>query len=92
MKGWEIIEDNKFGVTGLLRLGTTARPSGALPCWSSRGYEVTHDGWILNATKKRVLWLPHRWRSGNENRTWGGRFLGLTHYQLPEVVILEFFD
>ena len=92
MKGWEIIEDNEIGTTRLQPLETTALPSGVLPCWSSRGYEVTYDGWILNATKKRVLWLPHRWRSGHENRTWGGRFLGLTHGQLPEVVILEFLD
>ena len=89
---WEVIEDGESGTTKLQPLGLTACPPGVLPWQSSRGYEVTHDGWILSPTQKRLLWLPHRWRSDERYRKWGERFLGLLHSGLPEVVILEFLD
>ena len=92
VKRWKIIEDSESGVTELQPCQVTALPPGAVPWLSSRGYEVTDDGWVLNPTRERVLWLPHRWRLGKKNRTWSGQFLGLLHYQLPEVVILEFFE
>ena len=91
-QGWGIIEDSESGVTELRPLGVNARPPGTLPWRSSRGYEVTDDGWILSPAQRRLLWLPHRWRSGKEYTTWSGQFLGLSHRELPEVVILEFFD
>ena len=89
---WGVIEDGESGTTKLQPLMMTACPPGVLPWRSSRGYEVTHDGWILSPTKKRLLWLPHRWRSDERYRKWGERFLGLLHSGLPEVVILEFLD
>ena len=89
---WEIIEDSESGVTKLQPLGTTTSPPGVLPWGSSRGYGVTRDGWILSPARRPLVWLPHRWRSGERNRTWCGRFLGLLHPELPEVVILEFLD
>ena len=92
LKGWRIVEDNEFSTTKLQLLDNTTPPPGILPWQSSHGYKVTRDGWILGPTKRRLLWLPHRWRSGSKLRTWSGRFLGLTHRQLPDVVILEFFD
>ena len=60
---WEVIEDGESGTTRLQPLGMTACPPGVLPWLSSRGYEVTHDGWILSPTQRRLLWLPRRWRS-----------------------------
>ena len=90
--GWEVIEDRESGTTRLQPLEMTACPPGALPWLSSRGYEVTYDGWILSPTQRRLLWLPHRWRSVERDRKWEGRFLGLFHRGLPEVVILEFLD
>ena len=89
---WEVIEDGESGSTELQPLGWTACPPGILPWQSSCGYEVTHDGWVLGPTQKRLLWLPHRWRSAERDRKWGGRFLGLFHCGLPDVVIFEFFD
>ena len=89
---WRVIEDGEPGATRLQPLGLTACPPGVLPWQSSHGYEVTHDGWILSPTQKRLLWLPHRWRSLARHRRWGGRFLGLFNRGLPDVVILEFLD
>ena len=89
---WEITRDSESGTTKLRLPGVTACPPGALPWLSSSGYRVTHDWWILSPTQKRLLWLPHHWRSVVQYRTWGGRFLGLFHSGLPEVVILEFLD
>ena len=90
--GWKIIEDGESGVTRLDCLDATARPQGGFPWDSSQGYEVTEDGWILSPTKKRLLWLPHRWRSSERFRTWRGQFLGLWDRGLQEVVVLEFFE
>ena len=95
-QGWKIAEDSGSGLIRLEPRGITMRPpgvfypSGVFPWESRRGYEVTADGWVLSATQKRLLWLPHRWRSGREHTAWSGRFLGLLHKELSEVVILEF--
>ena len=70
----------------------TAVPLEMPPWQSSRGYPVTRDGWVMSLNGKRRLWLPHQWRSTMEPRTWSGRFLGLLHCEMAEVVILEFFD
>ena len=88
--GWKIIEGSEPGAVDLKPLGRTAHSQGVFPLQSSRGYEVTDDGWVLSPAKKRLLWLPHRWRSTWRNRAWGGQFLGLSHRELPEAVILEF--
>ena len=92
MRGWQVIENSESVATNLLPLSPNKSPSVALSWQSSRGYEVTDDGWILNSTRKRLLWLPHRWRSDETLRTWNGQFLGLRHAELQEVVILEFFE
>ena len=88
--GWEVIKDDKSGGMELKRL-EQSYPSGTLPWESPHGYEVTDDGWVLSPTRKRLLWLPHRWRSYRQHRVWNGRFLGLSH-RLSEVVILEFLE
>ena len=89
MNGWKVIKDNESGATELK--GTGCLP--VVPPWNSpKGYKVTDDGWILSPTQKPLLWLPHRWRSDEMSRTWSGRFLGLLHAELPEIVIFEFFD
>ena len=90
LEGWKIVEDSGSGSIQLELRGGIVRPSLLLPWESRRGYEVTGDGWVLSATQKRLLWLPHRWRSEREDRVWSGRFLGLLHEELSDVVILEF--
>ena len=91
-KGWEIIEGGVSGAGKLKRLEETLCPSRTFHWDSIRGYKVTDDGWVLSPTRKRLLWLPHRWSSGEkEDRLWSGRFLGLS-CELSEPVILEFLE
>jgi len=90
VEGWKIVKDSEFGVTKLEPLGPTTYPSGGIPCRSSRGYRVTDDWWVVSPSGKRLLWLPHDWRSDEMRRRWSGRYLGLLHGELPEPVILEF--
>ena len=89
----EIIEDSKFGAI-VLKLQSAQRLSWEF--WeSSRGYSVTDGWWVLSPSKKRLLWLPHRWRSSGWDRTWGEQFLGLPvqrHGKILEVVILELLE
>ena len=92
MRGWQVIENSESGAINLLPLSPSKSPSVAPPWQSSRGYEVTDDGWILSSTRKRLLWLPHRWRSDERSRTWNGQFLGLRHRELRDIVILEFLE
>ena len=88
----EIIEDGKSRVIEL-NLQRTEGPSREFFRESSRGYVVTDGCWVLSPGQKRLLWLPHRWRSDERNRAWGGRFLGLLDAnELSEVVILEFLE
>ena len=89
--GWQVIEGVESGTTRLQALEETVPPG--TPSWvSSHGYEITDDWWVLSPTQKRLLWLPHRWRSGGGDWTWSGRFLGLAHRELTEAVVLEFFE
>jgi len=100
-KGWAIVRNSESNVTELEPLDRTVAPSGCPPWQSSHGYRVWDDGWVLNSTGKRLLWLPPRWRpeaggfwedklSEETNKAWNGMFLTLLHSGLPEVVILEF--
>ena len=59
------------------------------PWGTSSGYQVTDDGWVLGADRKRLLMLPPPWQSYTEKRVWNGRFLALLHGTLSEPVILE---
>ena len=88
--GWKIVEDDGFGRIRLEPRDGIVRPLGISPWESRRGYEVTGDGWVLSATRKQLLWLPHRWRSHVSQRAWSGRFLGLLQSELSDIVILEF--
>ena len=88
---WQIVEGGESGIQ-LQPLEVTACPPSVFPWQSFCGYKVTDDGWVLSPTQKRLLWLPHHWRSVKEFWTWSGRFLGLKNSELPEVVILEFFE
>ncbi|KAF9791107.1 hypothetical protein BJ322DRAFT_1104775 [Thelephora terrestris] len=77
----------------LERLPPIACPLGVTrPSESSHGYKVQLDGWVLSSTQKRLLWLPHHWRSLQWSECWQGRFFGYLHGEPPEVVILEFFE
>ena len=88
-EGWRIVGGGGFGPIRLEPQHGNVYPWGVFPWEPRRGYEVTADGWVLSATRKRLLWLPHRWRSKREYRVWSGRFLGLLHRELSEAVILE---
>ena len=91
--GWEIIEGGVSGAMELRHLEETLYLSRTFLWDSSRGYKVADDGWVLSPTRKRLLWLPHRWRSDREeDRLWSGRFLGLSHRLSSGVVILEFLE
>ena len=90
--GWTIIEGDKPGHIKLDPIGPGILPSGGFPWQSSHGYEVTLDGWVLSPSKKRLLWLPHSWRSDQQDRRWDGQFLELIHCTLPEAVILKFYE
>ena len=81
---WKIVESSESNATGLECLGKDG-----LPFQPSRGYKVTDNGWILNSSGKRVLWLPSHWYSQDWRRMWRGWFLALLHPELSEVVILE---
>jgi WD40 repeat protein len=88
-EGWSIVEDSEFDVTRLERIGVTADPPGGLPWASSRGYEVTDDGWVLSPSAKRLLWLPPYLRLDRTYRVWSGRFLAFLDPELSEPVLLE---
>ena len=87
----KIVEVSKSG-TIELNLQIDEGPSTVILRESPHGHEITDGGWVLSPTRKRLLWLPHHWRSHSKNRVWGGRFLGLLNHDLPEVVILEFLE
>ena len=90
-EGWEIPQGRNKG-RGSAELKSSVRAATRFPWQSHRGYRsgVTGDGWVLSPTQKRLLWLPHYWRFGLWDTTWGGRYLGLKWREVPEVVILEF--
>ena len=91
--GWEIIEGGVSSAMELKPLEETLHPSRTFLWHLIHGYKVTDDGWVLSPTRKRLLWLPHRWRSDQEeDRLWSGRFLGLSHRLSSGVVILEFLE
>ena len=92
VKGWKIVDSGRSGVHRLEPIEITAHPLQEFPWQSCLGYKVTYDGWVLSPTQKRLLWLPHHWRSKEKFKKWSGRFLGLVHMELPEVVILEFLE
>ncbi|KAF9643063.1 hypothetical protein BDM02DRAFT_3273228 [Thelephora ganbajun] len=88
--GLAIVESSVPGVIKLEHLRPTNQPPSTPPWLSSRGYQITDDGWILGISGKRLLWLPLYLQSLNTaHRTWSGRFLALLHATLPEAVILE---
>lgn len=86
---WEITEDGSSGITKLDYLGSTEEPIGGFPWRSPCGCQVTDDGWILTSRGKRLLWLPHHWRSDEREMAWGGNFFALLRGGLPEAVVLE---
>ena len=88
-EGWSIVEDSEVVVTRLERIGVTADPPGGFPWVSSRGYEVTDDGWVLGPSAKRLLWLPPYLRLDRTYRVWSGRFLAFLDPELSEPVLLE---
>ena len=61
--------------------------------WKScYGHSLVDDCWILDSSKKRVMWLPHNLRSLGGDWTWDERFLVLFDPELPEPVIIELYE
>ena len=89
MVGWKITKDEQSGVIGMEPFRSNIGPSGGFPWISSHGHYVMGDGWVFNSRDKRLMWLPHYWRSYERLWTWDGRFAGLLDPGLPEPVILE---
>ena len=89
---WEIFEDSGSGAIELGPPGEAVCPPELFPFNSTCGYEVTDDKWVLSPTQERLLWLPQHWRSYWKYRIWNRQLLGLTHRELSDVVILEFFE
>ena len=89
---WEQCEITENGESGTieLKLQTIPRPPHGFFRESPCGYTITDAGWVLSPSQKRLLWLPHRWRSDGLRRAWDGQFLGLLDGELSEVVVLEF--
>src|ERR1700753_242656 len=87
----KIIEESKSGAIRLM-LKRSSRPQGRVYRDTSGGYTVTGGCWVLSPGQKRLLWLPHRWRSHEENRAWDGRFLVLLHDGISGVVVLKFLE
>jgi len=85
-KGWAIVRGSGSDVTKLERLDPTTGPSRGFP---SRGCQVADDGWVLNSTGKRLLWLHPHWRSAEVHRVCGKEYLLLLQPGLPEVVVVE---
>ena len=92
LERWEIIQDGGSGAAELKLIRRTVYLPEVLPWQSPRGHEVADDGWVLSPTRKRLLWLPHRWRSKWGYRVWCGLFLGLLHGELLGEVIIELFE
>ena len=73
----------KSGAAELKPVRRTVYLPEVLSWQSPRGHEVTDDGCqVLSPTRKRLLWLPHRWRPKWEYKVWSGRFLWLLHGEL----------
>ena len=89
-EGWKIVEGSGPGRIRLEPRDGIVPQSEVFPWESRHDYKITSDGWVLSATQERLLWLPHRWRSGAHKRVWSGRFLGLLQKELSEIVVLEF--
>ena len=89
VEGWTIIKDTESDLIKLEPLGPTVYPSGGFPWQSSHGHKVMDNGWVVNSSGKRLLWLPHCWRLDEVEKVWRGQFLGLLHRELPEAVVLE---
>ena len=85
---WKIVEDGISGTIKLEYLNVDAFY--AFPCFSSCGYEVTEDGWVVSSGGRHLLWLPHQWQSDKKDKVkWSGNILALLYTGLPNVVILE---
>ena len=90
LERWEIIEDGESGAAELKPVRRTVYLPEVLPWQSPRGHEVADDGCqVLSPTRKRLLWLLHRWRPRWGYKVWSGQFLGLLHGELLGEVLRE---
>ena len=89
--GWVIVGDSESSFHKLEGLKRTQHPQDGYPWEFPHNCKFMDDGWILGPSKRRLLWLPHHWRSPGDKiyRVWDGRYLGFLHRELPEAVVLE---
>jgi len=90
--GQKIIRGGGSDIIGLEPVGNGDGPSGGYLWESSRGHNITDDGWILDSRKKRVMRLPYHWRFPKGYEIWDGRFLALFSPELPEPVVIEMYE
>ena len=55
---------------------------------SCYGYQDV-DGWILNSSKERLLWLPQHWQYGMVHEAWQRQFFKFSLFGSSEAVLLE---
>ena len=50
-----------------------------------------NSGWVVDFQDRKLLWLPHSWRSSQWRDTrWNGNFLALVQSILQEPIIIKF--
>ena len=87
---WAIIQDSGSDTIELKQLEDNKELQCGLSWCSENGYQVTDDGWVLDSSGKRFLWLPHSWRPKYKVQSkWSGKCLGLWNADLLQPVILE---
>jgi len=86
---WKILKDGKSNAAKLGHPGRGKTPMDTFHWQCPPGYKVTDDGWILQSSGKRLLWLPTHWWPDWWDRAWHGQFLALLNDGLPELLILE---
>ena len=91
--GLKIIRDRGSNIIGLEPVKDGNHTAEKYFWKSYHGHNLVEDRWILDSSKKRVMWLPHYLRaSGRGNWTWDEQFLALFDAELPEPVVIEVYE
>jgi len=91
--GLKIIRSRGSDIIGLQPI-EDGNHTGTEYLWKSyHGYKLVKDCWILDSSKKRVMWLPRSMAAfGQGSWTWDEQFLALFDAELPEPVIIELYE
>lgn len=86
---WQIIVEGPDSIK-LKQLWEDVEPLHGFPWHSPNGYQVTGDGWILNSSRKQLLWLPpHLQPDIKIQRKWSGKYLAVWNWGLPGPCLLK---